>query len=429
MEREDVEDTIDYYHQKHGDRNLAQVIYDLCRTVVPVGLHPFEEDRKQLISEGMDEDVARKITDTAELLFLYEFQAKQRTDINFEIAWNHEDENDEDNEGERKENRDRLPEDDYAKNRDHATEDPVTDEATTKGPVIEEAAIEGSVTDEAATIGSAIKAPAIEDFATDEAASEKAAKARTEASVSNIGGYWGKVLGRHAQADEGAIKATEKTGEVEKATATGKTERIVGKVGRAAGGAKLQIEAVDNYGNTDKLQMELTEARKLIKSLRTALAVTRQEANNERTKYERELKALRMEHRELADLRELVFNQESDLDLDPDAKARGEKPEKKIDYPYETKKRTVVFGGHDNWLKSIRPMLPGVRFVDVEQYAFNPELIRNADVVWVQNNHISHTQYGNIVKQTRRHGIQLRYFGYASAEKCAEQLAIEDQKS
>ena len=126
-----------------------------------------------------------------------------------------------------------------------------------------------------------------------------------------------------------------------------------------------------------------------------------------------------MEHRELADLRSLVFNQENEV---------REEPTKAFEYPYETKKRTVIFGGHDSWLKAIKPMLPSVRFVDANILAFDPDIIRNADVVWIQNNCMSHSQYWSIVKNCKLAQVQMRYFGFASADKCAEQLVIEDQK-
>ena len=73
-------------------------------------------------------------------------------------------------------------------------------------------------------------------------------------------------------------------------------------------------------------------------------------------------------------------------------------------------------------------MLPTVRFVDAENAAFNQQIIRQADVVWIQNNCISHPQYWSVVNRCKLAGIQLRYFAFASAEKCAEQLALEDQK-
>ena len=78
IDREPVPDRIDFYHERHKGRNMAQVIYDLCRAIVPTGLHPFEEERKRFIAEGMEEDKARRVAETAELLFLSAFQAKQR---------------------------------------------------------------------------------------------------------------------------------------------------------------------------------------------------------------------------------------------------------------------------------------------------------------------------------------------------------------
>ena len=99
-----------------------------------------------------------------------------------------------------------------------------------------------------------------------------------------------------------------------------------------------------------------------------------------------------------------------------------------LDYPYETRKRTVVFGGHDTFLKAIRLLLPDVKYVDAKLMAFSPEIIRNADIVWIQNNRISHSQYWSIVKICKQAGIQMRYFTYASAEKCARQLVKEDQR-
>ena len=67
-------------------------------------------------------------------------------------------------------------------------------------------------------------------------------------------------------------------------------------------------------------------------------------------------------------------------------------------------------------------------FVDAHQLSFSADIVRNADVVWIQHNRIPHSQYYAIVNTSRRHGIQGRYFPYASAEKCASLLAKEDKK-
>ena len=305
LEREAPPEDVDYYHETHNGRNLAQVIYGLCRGVVPVGLHPFEADREQLVREGMPEERAKKIADVAGMLFLQAFQAKQ---VNYP-GW--------------------IPPEDQE----------------------------------------AEKAAAVPEH------SEVPTKPRP-------GSWCGKMLADQGMPEEEAALPEENR----------------------------------------EMAAELEAARKQLRNLRAVLMEERHAADAERARYERELKSLRMEHRELADLRSLVFNRDSE------EREKLEKPEKAYAYPYVTKKRTVVFGGHDSFLKVIRPMLPEVRFVDAGSLAFSPDIIRNAEVVWIQNNCISHSQFWNIVRVCRQAGVQMRYFAYASAEKCAEQLVSEDMK-
>ena len=104
-----------------------------------------------------------------------------------------------------------------------------------------------------------------------------------------------------------------------------------------------------------------------------------------------------------------------------------EKKAKDKAYPYHTKKRTVIFGGHRTFLRELRKMLPGLKYVNISNYGFNVDIIRNAEVVWVQTNCISHTQYARILKTVRSYGTQLCYFSCASARKCAVQIVEEDQ--
>ena len=316
---EPAEDLKRLYTRGKDGKNLAQRVYRLCKGVMPLGFHPFANERIQMKAEEMPD--ADLIADQAEVLFLSAFRA---TAANFRGKHWWDEESDE------------LTE----------AEDDETDELTDE-PVQEPVKIRG---------------------------------------------LWAKVAEEQGRDFD----------------------------------ASILIENPDKHtepkeGNEKEL---LERAKKEIKELKRTLATVSREAESDRARYEHELKPLRMEHRELADLRELVFNRE----LAPDAQVRREKVEKKYSYPYATKKRTVIFGGHDTFLKAIRPMLPEVRFVDPENYSFNPEIVRNADVVWVQTNCISHSQYNNITRVARQHGIQLRYFAYASAEKCAEQLVAWDRK-
>ncbi len=300
LEQEMPPEELDMLHSWHGNRNLAQIVYDLSRSVVPIGIHPFEKERRQLVDEGMDSEVARKVTEIAELLFVPRF----RSALYRGEYWGEEEDRDE------KEDRDEREDRDEEADRD------------------------------------------------------------------------------------------EEEAEKESSRDAGRRENLQG-----------------DADELKQVQEELKKAKKQIKNLQSALSEEKRTADSDRAKYERDLKVLRMEHRELSDLRELLFNQENEI---------RETPTKGYTYPYETRKRTVVFGGHDTFLKAIRPMLPTVKFVDSSMLSFDPGIVRNSEVVWVQNNCMSHPQYWSVVRNCKRFGVQLRYFGFASAEKCAEQLVTED---
>ena len=124
---------------------------------------------------------------------------------------------------------------------------------------------------------------------------------------------------------------------------------------------------------------------------------------------------------ELIDLRERFFHINSEEDLLDSLQDVGD-----IKWPYETKKRVIVFGGHPNFIKQMKSLLPGVRFVDVDNLAFNPDIVRNADVIWIQNNYLSHAQFYNVTKEARQYNVQIRYFVYSSSEKSAMQIVEDD---
>lgn len=151
--------------------------------------------------------------------------------------------------------------------------------------------------------------------------------------------------------------------------------------------------------------------------LRHAIYTAVKEAEEEKEKYAELTEKTQFEHRELAELREIFFYQKNEIE---EAPAAG------IEYPYTVRKRTVVFGGHDSWARAIKPMLKGdIRFIDRNMLP-NADLIRNADNVWLQTNSLSHKFYNRIMDVVRTYEIPLHYFKFASAEKCAEQIALRD---
>lgn len=71
--------------------------------------------------------------------------------------------------------------------------------------------------------------------------------------------------------------------------------------------------------------------------------------------------------------------------------------------------------------------MPDVRFMG--ENISNAEIIRRADVIWIQTNCIGHAAYYGVINLARRYNRKVRYFQYASAAKCAEQIAEEEEKS
>ena len=184
-------------------------------------------------------------------------------------------------------------------------------------------------------------------------------------------------------------------------------------------------EETDLALEEDTVQDDKEDQIKKLKAENERLKNAWYEVHRERNELKRSIEQSKeeteREHQELVDLRELVFYlQRGDV-----SEVQG--TETCTEFPYETQKRMVVFGGHDTWLKAIKPMLPTVRFIDKDMKP-NADLIRNADIVWIQPNALSHARYYNIMDVARLHKKQVHYFATASAEKCAKQLVAQDQK-
>ena len=162
------------------------------------------------------------------------------------------------------------------------------------------------------------------------------------------------------------------------------------------------------------------QQQKEIKQLRDALHEAEKTSRETRRELEAERRTAALEHRELSDLRELVFNQNNPVEDQPET-------EDESVFPYEVQKETLIFGGHDTWEKAIKPMLTGnVRFISKE-LTFDTAIIRHAEVIWVQTNAMSHTQYYRVVDTARMYKKPVRYFTNASAGKCALQVVENDQ--
>lgn len=174
----------------------------------------------------------------------------------------------------------------------------------------------------------------------------------------------------------------------------------------------------DTIATLNKL---VSEGKERIKKVSTENRLIEEQRRKLQKEYDELKRIYNEEHRELVDLRNYIFNQNDD------APEESTNTELKIAYPYEAKHNIVVFGGHETWSKAIKPLFANVRFINRDSSP-NPDMIKNADMVWVQPNSIGHSKYYKILDIVRPYHIPLRYFTYSSAEKCAEQIVLEDMK-
>ncbi len=159
-----------------------------------------------------------------------------------------------------------------------------------------------------------------------------------------------------------------------------------------------------------------------MKELRSALHDAERTSNRLREQLREAEQRGEADRSELAQLRETLYRLRAGEEESDEASGPL------IELPWKVKRRVVVFGGHDTWRKAVKPLLPGARFYDREVL---PDLnaVRGADVVWLQVNALSHKYYYRIIDAARKNGIPVRYFGSASAKKCAVQLALNELAS
>ena len=176
------------------------------------------------------------------------------------------------------------------------------------------------------------------------------------------------------------------------------------------------------HSKEEDLSKCLDHAENRIRELEAALYQAEKRAELEKEQAEVLAVQAAEERKELADLRELVYIQANEH-----SESLPANEDQSVVFPYEAKRKIAVFGGHETWLKAIRPMLPTVTFAPREQSP-NPNLIRSQDVIWIQANSMAHKDYYKLINIIRTNQIPVHYFGFASARKCALQLVAEDQK-
>lgn len=179
---------------------------------------------------------------------------------------------------------------------------------------------------------------------------------------------------------------------------------------------EAELVVAQDVQSADSARAE--ELTRQIKEMRHALHDAERAAKQLQDRLLETERQAKSDHNELTQLRDTLFWIRSGEESE-DAEVVS------VELPCQVRRRVLAFGGHDTWRKAIKPLLPGVRFVDRETL---PDIsaLKTADVIWIQPNAISHKFYYRIIDTARKNGIPVRYFGFASARKCAEQLVTDE---
>ena len=176
--------------------------------------------------------------------------------------------------------------------------------------------------------------------------------------------------------------------------------------------------ASEDTEDVEELKGQLKALQERLKKATDAAHTQDQRARKAEAALTAEREKMAAERAELAGLREVVFTADH---RDDDHIS--------VSLPYEVKQRAVIFGGHDMWQKPMKEFLTGdIRFIDRDMAAFDTDVIRYADIIWIQTNAISHKMYYKIMDAVRKWRIPVKYFLYASARKCAEQIVLEERE-
>lgn len=84
-------------------------------------------------------------------------------------------------------------------------------------------------------------------------------------------------------------------------------------------------------------------------------------------------------------------------------------------------KPVYIFGGHESWRKGIKKHLHSAQIFR-EDNLHSLDVIRNADVIWIQPNAISHPFYYKLLDAAKLYGVTVRYFSYSGVKKCVDQV-------
>ena len=196
-----------------------------------------------------------------------------------------------------------------------------------------------------------------------------------------------------------------------------KVETLQSEISEKNKPENINVSIEHSVKDEDKTQALESEIKRLKKALDRERHIQSQ-IRNDKIALEKEIKA---EREELYTLRELIFSRDNEEENSVDNKKDS------ISFPISTAMRHVVIGGHEEWLKKIKAMVPDVTFLG--DRVPSKELLRHTDILWFQTHAgLSHSLFYKIIDDAKTLRLPVKYFTSSSAKGNAIQLFEEDRK-
>ena len=98
-----------------------------------------------------------------------------------------------------------------------------------------------------------------------------------------------------------------------------------------------------------------------------------------------------------------------------------------VNFPYETKVRAVLFGGHDSFQRDIQNMFPNLRIVT---HTDHPDIntYRNADIIFIQPIRTNHSNYYIARDAAKDNHIPLYHLRFAGPKRCGLEMVEQIRK-
>lgn len=156
---------------------------------------------------------------------------------------------------------------------------------------------------------------------------------------------------------------------------------------------------------------ELVDLRSLLHNAEKTIEKSKEQYDLLKSEYDLNIK-------ELIELRESIYKIQNSSELE------FEIQKAEPVFPYNSEKRILIIGGHENWINSMKRYISNAVFINPSSLNFDTDLIKNVNVIWLQTNAMPHSLYYKIIDIARSNSTQIKYFMFSNAKKCATQIFL-----